>query len=718
MAGFTAACAGLALLPGAAQLWAQQPGDPEPAVVTIVDTSVSMREAGMDPQWSALLVTKLLTDLVPGRFAVVRLIDSNRDADQIQPAKTGETIPCPEDPSSRCDLVSPQADLEEVARTRLLGLLQRPGRADAGFKQQLEGHLDRVGQNSFFAPAFRAAQAFLGQQPPASSGRARQLVVWLSDGRAEDTPHTRRAIADLVAGGIDVAPIVFGNGDPGLARAAGLDTRIVHGPAEMMRAFAGVFRRIVGAPYEIDNRVAGESSFEIKPYVDEAWVVVYGDDTLSAAAVQSPGGRIEADYAAERLAGAGAYRVAHVTRPAAGRWQVLAQGGGADVAYAVVQRSALGPLLLAPSRAVGGQTVTLVVGLQATGSSTVLTDPAVLNELSVTAEFEGRTLGLKDDGQGADAQAGDGRFSAETRFHGSGHVRVRLHARGPVLDAVGGGQVEVVGRFSYRGAPVEIDLGTLGVDATACRPLSLPGAEHQGSVPFELLALRRVPAEHALGLRTSAGVLAAGGAALSVPSGSPFEVCLTTGRRAPSSLAQGEAWLELRVARSTASDERVTLKLRWSVQGLSFWQRWGWLILLLAALVTAAWLACGFILPRRFARTLALAFAPERQDLDEQTPQPLKQWRGVGIGFYRDARAFLHLDYRVTGRSDGAVGGLRALANGVLVLPVNGRSLCRETLEGDWDAVPPEGRRARAGDVYRVGERGPFFRIASERGRP
>jgi hypothetical protein len=485
----------------------------------------------------------------------------------------------------------------------------------------------------------------------------------------------------------------------------------------MMRAFADVFRRIADAPYEIDNRVADQATFEMKPYVDEAWIVVYGDDTLDSAAVQSPGGRVEADYAAERLAGAGAYRVAHVTRPAVGRWQVLARGGGADVAYAVVQRSSLGPVLLEPQRARAGQTVALVAGLQATNAQSVLTDPAVLADLNFTAEFEGRTLVLKDDGQGADAQAGDGRFSAEARWAGSGPVPIRLRAHGSVLDVFGHGQVEVVGRFSYRGAPLEIDLGTLGVAATACRALSLAQAEHQGYVPFELVVLRRAPAEHELSVRTAAGHLTTNRAALAVAAGSPFEVCLTTGRRAPSSQAQGEEWLELRVAGATAADQRVTLKLRWNVQGLSFWQRWGWLILLLVALLTVAWVAGGFILPRRFARTLAVAFAPERPDLDEQTPQPLKQWRGVGIGFYRDARAFLMPDYRVSGRSDGALAGLRALANGVLVLPVNGRSLFRETLEGAWDAVAPEGRRARGGDVYRVGERGPFFRIASERGR-
>jgi hypothetical protein len=109
-------------------------------------------------------------------------------------------------------------------------------------------------------------------------------------------------------------------------------------------------------------------------------------------------------------------------------------------------------------------------------------------------------------------------------------------------------------------------------------------------------------------------------------------------------------------------------------------------------------------------------FAPERDELDEQSPQPVKQWPGVGIGFYRNARAYLHPDYRLSGNPQGALASLHAEKGGTRAMPGRGLSLFRETLEADWENVVAQGRRARAGDVYRIRERGPYFRIAT-RGR-
>ena len=129
----------------------------------------------------------------------------------------------------------------------------------------------------------------------------------------------------------------------------------------------------------------------------------------------------------------------------------------------------------------------------------------------------------------------------------------------------------------------------------------------------------------------------------------------------------------------------------------------------------AAVVVAGYVLPARFQPSLALVFAPDRDELDEQSPQPLRQWRGVGIGFYRDARAFLHADFRLSGNPRGALAALEALSSGTRVLPGRGTSLQREALDGGWEPVDPSGRNARAGDVYRIGDRGPFFRLTARR---
>ncbi len=681
--------------------------------VVIVDTSVSMRDPGMDPERASLLVTKLLSDIVPGDLAVVRLLDIGADRDVIPSRETNDQIPCVDNPGQMCTRVEQAIDWQDAARRRKLGALVRPSRGDADYKRQLESHLEQRINNSMFYLALRAAQGVFDEHGKAGAPRT---VVWLSDGRSDNPPVTDQAIRELTRSGVAVAAIVFGQGDTSLARDAGLDVEQVSSPAEIMKAFANAFRRIVQAPYKIDNQVSVQPEFEMKAAVDEAWVVVYGDDSLGEVFLEGPAGRVDANHAADRWRGAGAYRVAYLRKPAPGRWTVRASGGGPGVAYAVVQRSSLAPVLLEPAKAISGVPVPLVAGLRAGSNGGIVTDPAVLRGLEVTAEVQGKNVRLSDGGTAGDVKAGDGRFTGMVTFHGSGKVPVRIRARSDLLDRSADASVETSGSFRYTGGPPEIDLGTLAAGFESCRPLILQ-AEHKGEVPFELLERKSPPSGHRLEIRTPGGKLIPDGDPVAVASGNRLEVCLTTSDRSPSSKAEGEPWLELRVAESERPEHRVEIRLRWEVRGLSFWQRWGWLILLILAILAALFIILGFVLPQRFSGTLAVTYVPDRAELDEQSPQPVKQWSGVRIGFYRNARAFLHADFRLSGKPQGAVACLYAERGGARVTPGRGLSLYRETLEGDWESVSADGRRARAGDVFRIGDRGPYFRITTHRGR-
>jgi hypothetical protein len=100
----------------------------------------------------------------------------------------------------------------------------------------------------------------------------------------------------------------------------------------------------------------------------------------------------------------------------------------------------------------------------------------------------------------------------------------------------------------------------------------------------------------------------------------------------------------------------------------------------------------------------------------DQTPQPVSQWRGVHIGFYRDARACLHPSYRINGKPGGALAVLTATADGFSVAPGSGVTLSREMDVADWKEIPPSGASGRRGAIYRVGERGPYFRVVRRGG--
>lgn len=313
-------------------------------VAVIVDTSTSMKKPGMDPERASLLVAKLLTDIAPGDMAVIRLLDLAEDKTLLSSRPTGQTMPCSEDTGKSCERVEPTSDWEAEARSARFGALIRPHRADPDYKRVLEGHLEQKSNNSPFNRAFQAALGVFDQH----SEPAPRIAIWLSDGTSDNETALQHAITQAKAAGVDIQAIVFGAGHLDLPGRMGVEALKVNNPSEMMKAFANVFRRIVQAPYRIDNVLSAAPRFEMKSNVQEAWVVVYGDPSLAEVEIESAGGAIRADYAADSWPSAGAYKVAYLQRPAAGTWTVKAEGGGKQVAYAVIQRSELTPVLVSP----------------------------------------------------------------------------------------------------------------------------------------------------------------------------------------------------------------------------------------------------------------------------------------------------------------------------------------------------------------------------------
>src|SRR5262249_22532386 len=156
----------------------------------------------------------------------------------------------------------------------------------------------------------------------------------------------------------------------------------------------------------------------------------------------------------------------------------------------------------------------------------------------------------------------------------------------------------------------------------------------------------------------------------------------------------------------------VGMRMTWSVESLTFWERWGRIILLILGALLVAMIIYGYIRPHRFSPGLALCFAPAMNELDDQTPQPVRMWKGTKIGFYRDARACLQDNFRINGQMRGAVAVLRAGPRRAVFLHPGSRTLYREVGLGDWDEVPAKGRRAGQGEIYRCGDSGPYFRLS------
>jgi hypothetical protein len=678
-----------------------QAGRYDADVVLVVDTSTSMTQPGYDPERTSVLVAKLFADLVPGQLAVVRLLDLSADSQLLPSRDSGKKEPCNEDPSRICNMVEPVGNWEQLTRTQRHGALERPARGDAGYKRELEKHLQaRIG-NSIFHLSFEAARGIFDTHPSSQN----RHVIWLSDGKSDQAALCPPIVAKLQQDhGARVEAVLFGKGDPSLAQSMGLPYRQTSSPAQLMNAFAGIFRTVVGAPFEQDGLVSSAPDFEIVQAADEAWVVVYSDqpDLQDAWLVDSTGKRIPTEYAQDTLQSAGAYRVAHMKSPAPGRYRVEVSGGGPNTAYAVVQRADLVPRLVEPKQALAGVETTLVAVLEGGQGGQILSAASLPAGLRVTARIDGAEVSLRDDGSGGDAAAADGRFSGRHTFPTPGGIPVVVHALSQLVDVETTAEVLVEGAFEYLGGAIHLDLGSLSEGDESCVSL-IHGATQQGPIEFELREERGLPIQHELLIRSAGTELVAGGKAERLQPGSPLELCLRTGDRAPSSLAQGEHWLTLQVRGSSKSEHAVPLELSWEVDGLGWLARWLWLILLIAGIVLVIIIALGFILPKRFPAGLSIALLDEREGIEEEPASALSNFSGVGIGFYRNARAYINADYTIGGKKRGPVARLQMSSQGLLVFPEGGE-LEREGFDGDWEPVEAQGRRPSGGEVFRAGD--------------
>ena len=226
-------------------------------VVLVVDNSLSIKQPGFDPERTSLLVTRLFSDIVPGGLAVIRVLDLKRDAELLPSKRSGKQTPC-QDSGATCEQVTQATDWVQAVRSNPLraGLLPRPSRGDAHYKDDLERHLQQTSNNSLFGLSFETADAYF-QRPGAPAGP--RVLIWLSDGEPEDLPTMQSAIAHLGDHGVITRAIIFGKGRTHYSRSLGLQHKVAHNPAELMSAFADIFREVVDAPYRLDGLVSSNS---------------------------------------------------------------------------------------------------------------------------------------------------------------------------------------------------------------------------------------------------------------------------------------------------------------------------------------------------------------------------------------------------------------------------------------------------------------------------
>lgn len=261
------------------------------------------------------------------------------------------------------------------------------------------------------------------------------------------------------------------------------------------------------------------------------------------------------------------------------------------------------------------------------------------------------------------------------------------------------------------GDPVPIPVGELRGETTGAGVLDLTGAKVKGvfdvslSTDFDVVG-------GVLEVDTGAGWVPASEAKilLTTRGAREWPVRIRVGSCPGAQPASEAVKLVLHTSGSDGSPLTLAVPIEVVVVPDSLWKCYWWIAAVLAGAILIWFIIYGFISPFSFGRRVGLQISPE-EDMSEGFFHGIRGVRGTGKGFYRHATAYVALDYRITGRAQGALVKLRAQRRRIMISPVSGQTVLREDLDGGWEPIPREEIPLRSGKVYRNEQGSLFFEL-------
>ena len=364
--------------------------------------------------------------------------------------------------------------------------------------------------------------------------------------------------------------------------------------------------------------------------------------------------------------------------------------------------------VLTPTRAEVDRPVELRLEIRPVGDRSQLEAPEHVDALT-----GGDSVKLTDDGQGADAAAGDGVYTATWTPAKIGSAHFDYQPRGGRGAGRTSGAVEVVGVLEL-GTPATVELGSAGSRSELTSRLDLGSATVKGD--FEAT----VSSDFELGRTVLEIDLGEG----FVPLGkTPLPLRLAQGRELawPVRLRVGscpegrspERPFAIRVVGRDAAGRSVetTVALAVEVVADSWFVCWLPVLASAAVCLLATGVVYGYVSPSRFPPRLGVVLAPEEDLEQEGFFHPLRAERAARSGFYRDARIHVTPDFRLSGKADNALARLRAEGKLVRIEPVAGAALWRQNADGGWERLAPGESTARSGVVYKNEMASLFFTV-------
>ena len=362
-----------------------------------------------------------------------------------------------------------------------------------------------------------------------------------------------------------------------------------------------------------------------------------------------------------------------------------------------------------PARVGIDSPVTLTVEAQASPDAIA---PVPLQNIEVTGSGGEKLASLRDDGQGGDPSAGDNRYTGVWTPRQAGDQSLRF-------TGVGGGPaqsltvpVRVVGTLQLPD-PIPVALGKTGSNSESQGRLDLTGTLVKGEYPLE------VSSDFAASNSVLEIDLGQGWVALDA-SPKPLVLSQTGHRQWPLRLRVGDCSggvsagqaFAIELKGTDADGQPLSHKIPLTLEIVEDpWLHCWWPLLAAGAgALLAGIVVHGFWSPSRFSGRLGVVISPE-EDMNEGFFHPIRAQRGTGSGFYRDARAYIRQDYRLSGSAKAALACLRASGKRVQIKPAAGMPLYRLNMDGEWEALPAEETPVHFGVAYKDSMGSLFFEI-------
>jgi hypothetical protein len=334
------------------------------------------------------------------------------------------------------------------------------------------------------------------------------------------------------------------------------------------------------------------------------------------------------------------------------------------------------------------------------------------NPEALDLEIAGSRLRLTDDGKGGDERPGDGIYSVEWTPSIVGNIPWTASGPASMMVVPVTGAIDVIGRLVFA-RPGPCALGELRSHSQGSATLDLSASQVFGSVNVEFTS----------NLNLDGAVLEADfGSGWQPVTGKPISLALDQARArawpvrvrvggCPQATAARQYVIEIAHTNAAGKLEKIEAPLEVTVIPDSFLTCWWPLIVAVLGVIAVGVIIYGFISPSRFPRQAGVMLSPEADINAEGFFHPIRAQRASGPGFYRDAAIYIAQDFRLSGKSSGALARLRADRKLIRIRPVDGASLWKQSADGEWIELPAEESIARAGILYRNDSSSLFFEI-------